>query len=453
MSLAAIARPYDIARMLSRLLNAWDYVRTSLWFVPTLMVVMAGLLALLAIRADGLFASAAAGNAWWMLAADREVARDTMSTLASAMIAMTTVVLSITMVVLTLAASQFGTRLIRSFMADWLTQIAIGILMMTIVYSLMVLGAMGSGSSADVPNLAVIVGLSLALLSVLTLVLFIHHIARSIMADSVIARVGAGLDDQIAALERLHRRAGERPAQPPDPERPCRRVGAPWEGYVQLVQYESLIALAERHDVLLRLAFNPGAHIIRGQPVIAVYPDCEPSPKLLKGLKQHVVVGRERTPTQDLEFAIRHLVELAERALSPGINDSYTAISVLDRMSASLARLMARRLRPDMLCDAAGKPRLLFPPIDHEALIDTAFHQIRQSAQRVPSVMIHMLDVIGALAPHARLPEQRRVLADHAAMIEEVARRTVAAERDRVDLDRHYRRALAALSEAATAAS
>ena len=195
--------------MFTRLLTTWDSIRSSLWGLPLLMVVAAGVVAYAALSAP-----IGQGNdpVWYLYSGTAKETPQFLSNLVSAMITMATLAISITMVVLALAAQQLGPRLIRSFMSDRRTQISLGLFVSTVVYLLLVLRS-AYGQNEAVANLAVTIGTALVLISVATLLFFVHHLARSIIADNVIDRVGAQLDNNIERL--LPQERPDQPAPPP----------------------------------------------------------------------------------------------------------------------------------------------------------------------------------------------------------------------------------------------
>jgi uncharacterized membrane protein len=215
------------------------------------------------------------------------------------------------------------------------------------------------------------------------------------------------------------------------------------------VDYDGLLAWAERNDAVLRLEFRAGDFIVDGDRRVRVYPPPDDPGRARHEIDVSIVSGDERTPTQDLEFSIRHLVEVAVRALSPGINDPFTATVVIDRLRGSLSRLMGRSLPPETLRDRAGRVRIHRQVTTYEGILDAAFHQIRQAGASMPAVLIHMLEAIARMAEHTHLDEQRRALARHAHLIRAAGERSVGEPADREDVERSFRRALQALDEAA----
>lgn len=434
-----------------RLKALWEYLRTSFWFVPALMALGAGALLVGAEAYDRAVEPVdTASLPWFVYVGAAEDARDILSTLLSSMITMATLVFSITMVVLTLAASQFGPRLIRSFMASPQTQLVLGAFVMTIVYCLLVLAFIASRDGAGRSSyMGVTVALALVLVSLGLLVFFLHTLARSIVSETVIERVGLELDALIDALEPVSRGASA-PAADALPENFLRRAaffGPARAGHVQVIDAESLAALADEADVLIALRFRAGDYVAQGGRGIGVCPAERVTDDLAAAIRRAILVGTHRTPVQDPEFSIRHLVEIAVRALSPGVNDPYTAIAAIDRLSASLARLMGRRLPSGAWRGSDGGLRAVVPMPTHATLLNAAFDQLRQNGAKMPVIAIHLLEALARIAEHARLPEQREALREQCRIVTEAARRDIADPSDLADITRRAEAAERAVEE------
>jgi uncharacterized membrane protein len=430
-----------------RLRTAWDALRTSFWFVPALMGVGGGLVTALSLMLERTVRIGAARAPWFVYVGAPDDARTVVSTLLSSMMTMVSLVFSITIVVLTLAANQFGPRLIRNFMASPQTQLVLGTFIMTIVHCLLALSAIGWRQEDEpLPFFTVSAAIVLSLISVGLLVLHLHVLARSIMSETVIARVGAELDDTLDSFGPLR-------ACQPDPGRAlphdfherARFSGPATTGYVRAIEFDRLVDAARQADVLIGLTFRAGDYVVAHSDGIGIYPGDRATPELCAAVADAVEVGTDRTPVQDPDFAIRHLVEIAVRALSPGINDPYTAIAAINQLSASLARLMDRNLPDAVLHDREGTLRVLCPRPTYGSLIAAAFDQIRQNGGGKPVVVIHLLQAIERLAPHVRTDDQKHALLEELETILETAARAVPDAADRSDIDRRADAASSAL--------
>ncbi len=407
--------------MLTRLITIWDAVRSSLWALPLAIVCGACALAYAALHVD---VGSGGSSVWFLFSGSATQAPQFLSSLVTAMITMATLAISITMVVLTLAAQQLGPRLIRSFMSDRRTQMTLGLFVATVVYLLLVLRS-AYGKESAVPNLAVTGGTVLVLVCVATLLLFVHHLAQSIVADNVIDRVGAQLDGDIARL--LPEETAEQPQAPSDIDKRGAPVLLAHGGYVQAVDFQGIVNAAAKVDAVVALDIRAGQHAVPGRMAAHVAPKKAAQDGLCQAIQNAVLVGRQRTAVQDLEFSIRQLVEIALRALSPSINDPYTANAVVDRLTLSIAFVMTRGAAKSVWQDQDGKARLIAPVSTFDGITDAAFNQIRQQA--LPAVLIRMADNIGKLLQQADTAH-RAALEKHLKLVVEAGRRSIAAEED-----------------------
>ena len=410
--------------MIPKLLTIYQKVRGSLWATPIAMTALAVAAAIGAARI-----SIDQGNdpVWFLYSGSAANARDFLSSLVTSMITMTTLAISITMVVLTLAAQQLGSRLIQIFMRDRHTQIALGLFVATVVYLLLVLRNT-YGLDDRTPNLAVTIGATLVLASVITAIVFVHHLARSIIADNVIETVGSVLDDAIARLTREPEAdLNADPAAPPPTG--GSRVAACRSGYVQTIDFKRLVQLACEADCRIRLDVRPGHHVIEGASIAAIVPPEAATDALRAKIAGSVLAGPERTQVQDVEFSVRHLIEMAMRALSPGINDPHTAMAVVDRLAVSIGRLMDRKEHSGVWRDRESVERVFAPVSTFEGIADAAFNQIRQRAMNSPDVLIRMAEKLAQLISIAT-PAQRSSLAKHLRLVLEAGRRHIETQAD-----------------------
>ncbi|WP_349368401.1 DUF2254 domain-containing protein [Salinarimonas sp.] len=428
----------------SRLATVWDAVQNSLWFVPGAMALAGAALALVLLRVD-----LPDDGFWSSLEAPARDAPSFLATLLSSMITMATLAISITMVVLTLAANQLGFRLIRNFIGDRRTQIGLGLFLATIVYLLLVLRGLPVGEEAHAhqPAVAITVGSLLVLASVAMLLFYVHHLARSIVADTLIHRVGDRLDavvDQflpdLGPHERQHPRSIEEHAR-------TGPIRGDEGGYIQAIDYDLLVCAAREADCVVELAYRPGHHVLPGGVHAWVTPPDARSKRLAKTFAEAVVIGPERTPVQDLEFAIRQLVEIALRALSPSMNDAFTAIAAINRLGLSIATIMRRPSAERGFPDEDGVVRVISPISTFEGLVDIAFHQIRRSAADSPAVIMHLLETLGQLAELAVDEGHKAVIAEHIDLVTESGRRAIQEPRDRAAMEARRDEAVAALTE------
>lgn len=404
------------------------------------MVAGAILLAVVTVTVDEKMSDEWLGDGAWIYTGSAEGASTILGTIAGSMITVAGVVFSLTLVVLTLTSSQFGPRLLRNFMSDAVNQVVIGTFVSTFLYCLLVLRTIRhEGPSEFVPHLSVTVSVLLALASVGVLIFFIHHVAVSIQADEVVSRVSSELRSGINRLfpEEIGQEKRELPVTRCEPglpenfDRDAASVTATRDGYLQLVDSETLMELAEENDVVLQLVFRPGHYVVDGSQLLRIWPADRATEKFAKEANSAFVLGNRRTPVQDIEFAVSQLVEVAVRALSPGINDPFTAISCVDRLSSALSRIAQREMPSSVRYDKNGIVRIVAPATSFAAITDAAFNQIRQNARTTASVTIRLLEAIADIAKVTTRDEDRNALRRHAEMIARGAREGLPEEADR----------------------
>ncbi|WP_193173738.1 DUF2254 domain-containing protein [Nisaea nitritireducens] len=362
---------------ITRVIAFWDRLNSSFWFVPALMAIVAVALSFLLIEVDTLrdVDQTDDPNAFYTFGP--EGARSILSVIATSMITVASLIFSITMLSLQLASSQFGPRVLDNFMRDRSNQIVLGTFIATFLYCLFVLRSVrGMEGASFVPHLAVGFGVVLAAASVAVLIYFIHHIATSIRIETLLAKLAR---EGCAAVDRLFDERPEQGAghQMPDGfEASSRQIAADFGGYVQNIGIDALMRIASEHDLVLRVDAPPGRFVIKGACVITAYPQDRVSDKIAEELRGAVVIGRDRTPYQDLEFAIHRIVELAQRSLSPGLNDPTTALYCIDRLGEVLGRAAGRGIPSAMRLDRDGQVRLSIETVVLEDVACRAFAAI-----------------------------------------------------------------------------
>lgn len=397
-------------------------------------------------------------EAGWLWAGGPDGARELLSTIAGSMITVTGVVFSITIVVLALASSQFGPRLLRTFLRDRGTQTVLGTFISTFTYCFLVLRTVRSDDAGEfVPHISVTIAIGLALASVGVLIYFIHHISVSIQAPIILARVADELDRGIERLfpeclgEAVQERKddGERRQIPQGFDREARTLPAGTSGYLRAIDGDRLMEIAIENDLIVRLEYRPGHFVIQGSELALIWPKEKVNDQLIDKMKGLFIVGPERTETQDVEFAVHQIVEVALRALSPGVNEPFTAITCVDRLGAALCRLAGREIPSPYRYDPANKLRVIADGVDFPGVADAAFNQIRQSARSSAAVTIRLLETLVIVVRSVNREEDRTALLRQAVMIERGGREGLAEEQDRKDVEERYRAFLKALDEKA----
>lgn len=421
----------------------WERLRTSYWFIPGLLALSASALSFLTVHIDTLVNAKWARTTGWIWAGSAEGARNVLATIAGSSITVAGVIFSITIVSLTLASSQFGPRLLRNFMADRATQFVLGIFVSSFLYCLLVLRTIrGTGATQFVPYLSVTCGLIFAVVSVGFLIFFIHHVSSSILAENLIARVASELEQ---GIERLFPEAIGDSVTPaaketqPLPETESFALLAPESGYIQAIDGDRILRLATENNLVVRLHRRPGDFVPRETRLAEIWPKEEASRAAVAEMLDAYYFGRTRTPTQDVEYSIDQLVEVAVRALSPGINDPFTAITCLEWLGVALIRVGDRRMPSRYRCDDDGNLRVVSDVTDFRGLASSALDQIRQYGCTSVAVTLRMLDLIGRACTEIVSAENRATLFEHAEKIRADGLAIARNERDRAAIEEKFR--------------
>jgi len=435
----------------------WEWrreaLRTNLWLVPGLEVV--GAIVLYAVT-HVLDRAAYDGNLTlpsWMVFGSADAARQILTALAAAVITVVGVVFSITIVALTLASTQFGPRMLRNFIRDRGTQLTLGTFVATFVYATLVLISIGPGSHGGdfVPHLSITVSVGLVTISMGVLIYFIHHIATMIQLPQVIASIAGDLS---RAIDAESAETGRTLESGPSVEELRRRleesggtVPAPASGYLQFVRHETLVLLAVEKGAVIRLLHRPGHFIVEGGPIATVWPSGAVT-SVSTALRQAHITGPNRTLAQDLPFAVDQLVEIAIRALSPAVNDTFTALTCIDWLGASLCRVTDRWRPIRIHRDNQGYVRVITAHISYAGLVERAFEKIRQAGRGMPAVLIRQLEAITRIVEHTTTEAQRCLLLDQAAMILQASEESVPEPADRTDVRREHEKVVTAAESA-----
>ncbi len=424
-----------------------EVLRTNLWFVPAVEVAGAAILfvgtySLDRAAYDGVFTVPG-----WAISGSPDVARTVLTAIAAAVITVVGVVFSIVIVALTLTSTQFGPRMLRNFIRDRGTQVTLGTFVATFVYAVLTLGAVGQGDHGSfVPHISVTMTLVLMLADLAVLIYFLHHIAAQIQLPQVIAGIAAdlqgaielqagdqsvGTEAQLAAL--LIANMDGQPGV----------VGAPRSGYLQFIQHETLVSIASEVGAVIHLRYRPGHFLVQGNAYASVWP-AEAADRVARELARAHITGPYRTLAQDVSFGVDQLVEICIRALSPAVNDTFTALTCIDWIGDSLCKVTGRWQPTRVYRDSGGEVRVITTETTWERLVRRAFEKVRQAGAGMPAVMIRQLDALAKIMERTTRAEEWQVLLDQAAMISRLSDATVAEPSDRADIDRAHQRVLAA---------
>ncbi|MGJ5181116.1 DUF2254 domain-containing protein [Bradyrhizobium oligotrophicum] len=426
--------------MTARFRKMLDDLAETFWLVPALIVLLGIGIAFLVIEIDrGTIVPDWLRNEW-LYNGGATGARTLLGAIASSTIGVAGTVFSIMIAALSLAAGQMGPRLLRNFTRDRGNQITLGVFLATFCYALIVLRSVRTpAEGAFVPHLATTIGIVLAFLSVATLVYFVGHMSGRINVDTVIGLVS----DDVQAMIHSLTREDSQPAPPPARfwQHAVPIVDAR-QGYLVQLDESGLATWACEHDTAIHLLVRPGDYVFPGAPIAMA---TRTRDGLEEAIRDATALGPQQVTSADLRFAVRQLVEVAVRALSPGINDPHTAITVLDRLGAALCEMQPLRLQTGVWIKD-GKPALVVPHLRYAELVAAMFDMIRQNAADASPVMIRMIEVMIQVASCERDPHRIACVRKHADLVLADAERCI---RNPSDLDavRSHHRVFTAVCE------
>ena len=397
-----------------RHLIAW--FRSNYWLVPSATILACVGLAYLMTELDTVLPEKFIIKLGWVYTRDPAGARSILAVVSESMITVAGVVFSITVVALTLASSQFGTRVLKSFARDSGNQFALGTLLGTFLYGVLVLRRVQSPPHPFVPSLSVAVSIFLAIASVVVLVFFIHHVIVEIQAESIVAEVARDLYDTIDEVfpEDIGH-GGHAPQPPPTPNfdrSQMRAVRSRKEGVIRSIDSGDLMRLALQCDAIVEIVPLPGS-FVTAQSVLARYlAPPEAHAKLDRKLPDCFDIGVHRTYEQDLRFAFDQLALITTRSLSPAINAVGTAEDAVRWLKAGLIRLGQRQIPSPYRYDDRNQLRIITRTWDLSALLGEVFDPIRQSSQSLPAFVFHTIEALGDAARCVKNPALRDALAE-----------------------------------------
>lgn len=426
---------------MKKILFFWKELTATFWFLPVLILVFSVFLSIVLVILDSTITVSHDGWLRFFLVNSSDSARSILSTISGAMIGVAGTVFSVTLVALTLASSQFGPRLIKNFMYVRLNQIVLGSYISTYLYCLLVLNSVrDSEDYSFIPSISIIVAILAAIANIILLIVFIHQIAVSIQADKVVADISDFIFKQVET--RFPEKMGEEKKNEETIDAAAAIAGyqkqvsinSPSNGYLQYVDGEALIKTITKHDSLLKVNYRPGSYLVKGQEMGLLYSKTDLEEDTFDTVLNQFVIGKIKTSQQDLEFSINQMVEIAVRALSPGVNDPFTAIACIDNLSASLSYLAKAKFPSKYRFDEKGTLRAIVNTLDFEGILDAAFNQIRQFSGGSPAVIIRLMEALITIQEFASKESQSKAIIKHAEMVLRIGKETINEKNDLDDL-------------------
>jgi uncharacterized membrane protein len=431
--------------------HRWDRLMVSFWFAPVLMGLAAVLLAWAMYRLDNLIPNEALENSRLILSGTVSEARSSLLGMAVTVLATAGVVFTLLTLPLSTVAAQFGSRLLRLFLRDRTTQFVLGMFVATFVYCVAAaLSILPVTIQPEAPQLTVTVGLYLMLATFASLILLIQHISTMLQAPNIAAAAGAELldvinaeipadiksdDDSKAGLEIRPNSEGilDNLAEK---EKESYSVRVTSTGYIQFIDLDSLLTLAQEKNLVIRLLHRPGYFVSSGVVVAMVWPADRVDGSIDQLISRAFKIGNLRTPTQDVEYAVNQLTEMAVRAMSPAINDPFTAMTCLDHVGNGLGKFIRQSEKGSHYTNPDSRLHLAAGQVTFESLLSAAFDMLRHASCNNANVLLHMLEVIDAIGKESKAPEVRQLLLHHISLIQAESQVGDLIEQDRKSIHR-----------------
>ena len=415
-------------------------LRASLWFLPGLMILFSIALALTLIEVDS------SVKFKWLIDYPRlfglgaDGSRGMLTAIASSMLTVAALAFSLTLAAVSQASGQFTPRIFRNFMRDRANQFALGYFVSVFAFCLIVLRTIrGADEVKFVPSLAVLTGLILAIGGVLVLIFFIHHIADSLQITTILNNI---TDETKQSVQKMFpREMGEAATEVEKSEtwraddiKKWRQIPAREAGYVQDVNTDGLLEFAAANRILIKMRRGVGQFAGSGATLAEIAPDtATPSWKTEIGgeksdeIGEFFTLGRHRTIEKDVGFGIRQIVDIALKALSPGVNDTTTAIGCIDNLGDIVAEI-ARWQMPAKVRSKDGVPRVITLAPDFQEYVETAFDQIRISGKANFAIFVRLIATISFIAECATNETHLAALRRQIELIGEIAEQTLATD-------------------------
>ena len=403
----------------------WDRMKVSFWFAPAVMAVGAVLLAWIMYWLDSLIPNEVLANSRIVLSGTPGEMRSALLGIASSVLATAGVVFTLLTLPLSTVAAQYGSRLLRVFLGDRTTQLVLGTFVATFVYCVAAaLSILPTQVEPNGPQLTVTVGLLLMMATFSSLILLVQHISTMLQAPNIAAAAGvelrdvvrAEMPDQVVSRDGCPGESGLLPDSLV--EKDAYPIRVTQTGYIQYIDPHYILTLAREHDLVIHLLRKPGHIIWHDARVALIWPSSAVDEELDRQIRSAFRIGNGRTPTQDVAYAVNQLVEMAVRAMSPAINDPFTAMTCLDHIGEGLALFIQQGEKKPCYYDQDNKLRLILEPVTFIELLNDAFDMLRHASSDNASVLLHMLEVIDNVGQKTDSREARQELLRHAHLIQ-----------------------------------
>ena len=418
----------------------------NLWRVPLLLSLIATVLFGATVSIDALSAQGVIHLPVWMSNGGIDDARSILSSEMGAVSTVLALIFSVALLVLSMVATLFGFRLLYRFVQDWVTQVTIGLFLATFIYILLAYIATRADSHVVfIPQLTLLTASVLVVFSFGFLVYYSHRIAVSIQNPDMISSIVLDMAKALKYVDNAERGKNADGAPVQREHQEAGLISSLRSGYIQHLDHSIMVEAARRANAEIEVIFRPGQFIQTGEVLAKIYPAAA-VPALKHLVADAVHIGSHRVLVQDPEFGLYQIVEIAIRALSPAVNDTFTGVACIDCIGDALRILVSTTPYDGCWYDKSGELRVKEPQLKFERLVKVAFEQIRQASIDTPAVLIRILTTMTRLAPFLRTNLERQAMLDQAAAVWESSSSGRLVALDRQDVEEAWSRTRAALS-------
>lgn len=435
--------------MSARLIKIWQDLQSSYYFIPGLMAFGAIFLAYVTIALDEIYGLKVSDDSIFFLSNKATGARTILATIAGSMIGVAATTFSITMVAVTSAAGQYGPRLIGNFMRDRGNQVTLGTFTSTFIYCLLILRVARTGDGTDaqdaitefIPNISLLVAMGLTLMSVGVLIYFIHHIPETLNVGNITSRVGRRLSKDIETRypRDIGRSERDKEINLKDYKlSDAQIIRSKFEGFVQTLNEEALLELCSELDVVAKIEYRPGDFVTKGDILVRVWAEETLSEEQELKFLDGFATGNSRSAYQNILFLADELVEILARALSPGVNDPFTAMNCINWFHSSIKIFSAGKLPSPFRYDEAGKLRLIAYPVTFESFVQTICNQSRAYIATDRNTTIKMMTVLTEITAIVKEDDHKSCIMKQLEDLKLAAEELLPSEVDKAEVRKHY---------------
>ena len=435
---------------MQKLRNFWFALRSSLWFVPGLMIVLSIVLALVLIDAESMVKREWLLNFPRLFGLGADGSRGMLTAIASSMLTVAALAFSLTLTALTQASGQYTPRILRNFMRDRINQFILGYFVSVFAYCLIVLRTIrGADEIKFVPSLAVMGGLILAIGGIVVLIYFIHHIATSLQVSQIIDNI---VEETKEAIDNLFPKQLGSAAEKFDKSEEqiiesyekWVKIPATYGGYVQYVDTEQLANWAEENQFVIKMERGIGQFIGKGSALVSLTGNNDNFEQKITDDTESEInnlfsISRFRTIEQDIGFGIRQIVDIALKALSPGINDTTTAITCIDFLGIIIGEIAGKQL-PETIRSKNGKLCVIVETDNFRGYLETAFDQIRITGKANQAIFERLVSALSFVAENALDDERFQIVCEQIELVEKFAEQTLQTEYEKQKVRKKIRK-------------